>query len=307
MSFSQDIHAIDKAEMAKVIDASAAIQVCVDQKFGFIEGPVWFPDTSVKGGGYLLFSDLRANCMFKWSDGEPAAVVWREPSQGSNGNTKDSQGRLVTCEHTMRRVTVTETDGTIVPVVDSFAGKKFNSPNDVVVKSDGTVWFTDPPYGLPKGQARDILTQNVFRFDPRTGKTTAVITNMDMPNGLAFSVDEKTLYVAESLHNGPKDIKAFPVNDDGTLGPMRVLAALDRSRKDGVPDGIRVDRDGRVWSSAGDGVQIFTPDGRHIGTILTPMTVTNLTFGGPDGTTLYMTATTTLCRIQTKVTGATNR
>lgn len=307
MGFSQDIHAVDAAEMAKVIDSAAKVETCVDQTFGFIEGPVWFPDSSVKGGGYLLFSDQPANSIFKWSEGQPQAVVWRKPSQVANGNTKDLQGRLVTCEQTLRRVGVTEKDGTMKAVVDSFEGKKFNSPNDVVVKSDGTVWFTDPPYGVPKGEQREIDTQNVFRFDPKTGKTRAVITTMDMPNGLAFSPDEKTLYVAESEWNGTKDIKAFPVNADGTLGEMTVFAALDRTKKDGVPDGIRVDKDGRVWSSFGDGVQIFLPDGKHIGTILTPQTVTNLTFGGPDGTTLYLTASKMLCRIQMKVTGATNR
>ncbi len=307
MGFGQDIVALDEAEMAKVISADAKVEMCLDQTFKFIEGPVWFNDASVTGGGYLLFSDQPANSIYKWSEGQKEAAVFRNPSYVANGNVKDLQHRLVTCEQALRRVAMTEADGTVTVIVDRFEGKKFNSPNDVVVTSDGCVWFTDPPYGVPKGEKREIDTQNVFRHDPKTGKTTAVITDMKMPNGLAFSPDEKTLYVAESDGNGPRDLKAFPVNPDGTLGEMRVFAALDQSRKKGVPDGLRVDKDGRVWSSAGDGVQIFLPDGKHIGTIVTPQTVTNLTFGGPDGKTIYMTATKVLCRVETKMTGANDR
>lgn len=302
MAFGADMHVVDADEMAKVIATDAKLEI-LQPGFKFIEGPVWFNDDK---GGYLLFSDQPANAIYKWVEGSPA-TIFRQPSQVANGNIKDLQGRLVTCEQTLRRVAVTEADGTIKPIVDLFEGKKFNSPNDVVVKSDGTVWFTDPPYGVPNGEKREIDTQNVFRHDPKTGKTTAVITDMDMPNGLAFSHDEKILYVAESQSKGPRDIKAFDVNDDGTVGNGRIFCALDQSIKKGVPDGIRVDRDGRLWSSAGDGVQIFSPAGKPIGTILTPETVTNLTFGGPDGTMLYLTASKTLCRIQTKVTGATGR
>ncbi|HEV7300270.1 MAG TPA: SMP-30/gluconolactonase/LRE family protein [Tepidisphaeraceae bacterium] len=303
MASGETFVVVDKAEFEKIIPPQAEVETLAGD-FGFIEGPVWF---NTDNGGYLLFSDQPANTIFKWSQGEGISE-WRKPSQRSNGNTKDLEGRLVTCEQTLRRVTVTEKDGTVRELANNFEGKKLNSPNDVVVKSDGTIWFTDPPYGVPRGEKREIDTQNVFRYDPKTDTTTAVLTHMDMPNGLAFSPDEKILYVAESLWNGPKDTQAFDVNPDGTVNANgRSVAALDRSRKDGVPDGIRIDRDGRIWSSAGDGVQIFTPDGRPIGTILTPHTVTNLTFGGPDGKTLYMTATKALCRIQTNMTGATDR
>jgi gluconolactonase len=302
MAFGAEFDVIDKAEFERIIPPDATVeQLAAD--FSFIEGPVWFNDAK---GGYLLFSDLPKNTIFRWAEGADV-TEWRNPAQGANGNTKDLQGRLVTCEQTPRRVAVTEPDGTVRAIVDAFDGKKFNSPNDVVVTSDGTVWFTDPPYGVPKGQEREIATQNVFRHDPKTGKTTAVITDMQMPNGLAFSPDEKLLYVAESQWNGAKDIQVFDVNVDGSVGNRRVFAALDRTRKDGVPDGIRVDRDGRVWSSFADGVQIFSPTGRPIGTILTPHTVTNLTFGGPDGRMLYMTASKVLCRVPTNVAGATNR
>lgn len=302
MVFGADLFVADEAEMTKVIAPDAKVEE-LQKGFRFIEGPVWFN----QDGGYLLFSDQPANALYKWADNGQPATIWRQPSQRSNGNIKDLQGRLVTCEQELRRVAVTERDGTVKPIVDSFDGKKFNSPNDVVVKSDGTVWFTDPPYGVPRGEKREIETQNVFRHDPATGKTTAVITDMSMPNGLAFSQDEKRLYVAESDSKGPRDIKVFDVNADGTVANGRTFAALDQSRRKGVPDGMRVDRDGRLWSSAGDGVQIFAPDGKHIGTILTPETVTNLTFGGADGKMLYMTATNVLRRVRVNVPGATDR
>jgi gluconolactonase len=226
----------------------------------------------------------------RWSEAG-GLTTFRKPSQNVNGNTIDWQGRLVSAEHSGRRVSVAEKDGPVKTIVSSYDGKKFNSPNDVVVKSDGTIWFTDPPYGLPKGEAKEQEGNYVFRFDPKTGKTTVVIKDSNMPNGLVFSPDEKKLYVADS--GEPKHIRVFEVKSDGTLDSGKVFCKIDK----GGPDGIRCDADGRVWSSAGDGVHIFAPDGSLIGKILTPETPANLCFGGPDGKTLFITAQKSLYSI----------
>ncbi len=197
-----------------------------------------------------------------------------------------------------------EKDGTLKTLVDSFDGKKLNSPNDVVVKSDGSVWFTDPEYGLktnPQTKQREGKEQaanHVFRHDPKTGKTTIVVKDCGQPNGLAFSPDEKRLYIADS--GTPKHIRAFDVAADGSLSGGQVLCKIDK----GGPDGIRVDKDGRIWSSAGDGVQIFAKDGSLIGKILVAEAPANLTFGGADGKTLFITARKSLYSIPVNVTGA---
>lgn len=210
----------------------------------------------------------------------------------------------MTCEHSGRRVAVLEKDGMLRTVVDYFEGKKLNSPNDVVVKSDGTLWFTDPEYGLKTDPAtkqrvgKEQPGNYVYRHDPKTGKTTAVVKDFVQPNGLAFSPDEKKLYVADS--GTPRHIRVFAVAPDGTLSGGAVFCTIDK----GGPDGIRVDRDGRVWSSAGDGVQIFAADGRRIGKILTPEAAANLCFGGSDGKTLFMTARKSLYSVPVLVTGA---
>ena len=267
--------------------------------FKFIEGPVWFD--GILGGGHLVFSDIPANELKKW-DGQ-SVTTFRSPSNHTNGNTLDRQGRLISCEHGARRVSITETDGTVRTLVERHEGKRFNSPNDAVVKSDGTIWFTDPPYGVPKGEQREIDKQNVYRFDPKSGQTSVVIGDMEMPNGLCFSPDEKTLYVAESCWKTPK-VLAFDVSADGaTVSNGRVIREYD-GKSEGVPDGMRCDADGRLWSSAKDGMHVMAPDGKLLGKIRTPETVTNLCFGGPEGRTLYMTGTTTLYAIPVKVKGA---
>lgn len=266
----------NEAEFKKCVAAEARVKKLAGD-MGFTEGPVWHPD------GFLVFSDIPKNELKKWTT-DGALTTYRQPSQNINGNTIDLQGRLMSAEHSGRRISVTEKDGTVKAVVTSAGGKKFNSPNDVVVKSDGTVWFTDPPYGLPKDQTKEQDGHYVFRHDPKTGTTTVVVKDCNMPNGLAFSPDEKKLYVADS--GAPRHIRVFNVKDDGSLDEGKVFCKIDK----GGPDGIRCDAAGRVWSSAGDGVHIFGTDGALIGKILTPEGPANLCFGGADGKTLFITA-----------------
>jgi gluconolactonase len=250
----------------------------------FTEGPVWMP------GGFLVFSDIPANELKKWN-ARDGVTTFRKPSQNANGNTVDRQGRLISAEHTGRRISMTEADGTVKTVVDQHADRKLNSPNDVAIKSDGTVWFTDPTYGLPRGQQKEQDGNYVYRFDPKTRRTTAVVKDFDMPNGIAFSPDERKLYVADS--GRPRHIRVFDVASDGSVNGGQVFCKIDK----GGPDGIRVDANGRVWSSAGDGVQIFGTDGKLVGRILVPESPANLCFGGTDGRTLFITARKSLYSI----------
>ena len=285
------------AEFARLVPAGAKIAKLAGD-LGFIEGPIW-----VKSGGYLVFSDIPNDELKRWS-AKDGLATFRKPSQNANGNTLDLTGRLLTCEHSGRRVAVLEKDGTLKTLIDSFDGKRLNSPNDVVVRTDRTIWFTDPEYGLktnPTTKKKEDKQQPgnfVFRHDPKTGKTTAVVKDFVQPNGLAFSPDEKKLYVADS--GSPRHIRVFDVAADGSLNSGRIFCTIDK----GGPDGIRVDKDGRVWSSAGDGVQIFAADGTRIGKILTPEAPANLCFGGTDGKTLFITARKSLYSIQVSVTGA---
>ena len=281
----------NEAEFKKLLPAGAKVEKLATD-MAFIEGPVWV----TADGGYLVFSDIPNNELKKWSK-DRGLTTFRKPSNNANGNTLDLQGRLTTAEHSGRRVSTTDKDGTVSTVVDTFDGKKFNSPNDVVVKSDGTYWFTDPDYGLgknPKEQAGNY----VYRYDPKSKTTTAVVKDFDKPNGLCFSPDEKKLYVADS--GKPRHIRVFGVKSDGTLDEGKVFCAIDR----GGPDGIRCDNDGRIWSSAGDGAHIFAPDGTLIGKILAPEAPANLCFGGPGGKTLYLTARKSLYAISTSVVAA---
>lgn len=279
------------AEFRRIVPADAKLEKLASG-FKFLEGPTWIGKTD----GFLVFSDIPANQIRKWTRRD-GVTIFREPSNGTNGNTTDLQGRLVCAEHTSRRITVTEADSTIKVVTDrSVDGKRYNSPNDVVVRADGTIWFTDPPYGLPKDQPREQTANHVFRYDPKTGQAKPVASDFNMPNGLAFSPDQRKLYVADS--GQPRHIRVFDVNDDGTLSDGRVFCRIDK----GGPDGIRVDAEGRVWSSAGDGVHIYAPDGQLIGKILVPESPANLCFG-EDGRTLFITARTGLYSIRVNATG----
>lgn len=291
-----DLQPENAAEFARCVPALATVTKLAGD-MGFIEGPVWLRS------GVLVFSDIPNDEMKQWS---PAGglTTYRKPSRNANGNTLDLAGNLITCEHSGRRVALQPANGTLRTLVDTFEGRKFNSPNDAVVRSDGTIWFTDPEYGLktnPTTKQREGKEQPgnfVYRHDPKSGKTTAVVRDFVQPNGLAFSPDEKKLYVADS--GTPRHIRVFNVATDGTVTGGQVFCTIDK----GGPDGIRVDRDGRVWSSTGDGVQIFAPDGTRIGRILVPESAANLCFGGADGKTLFITARKSLYSIQVSVTGA---
>jgi gluconolactonase len=274
-------------------DAQAK-RIAGDMKF--IEGPCW----TDADGGYLVFSDIPAAEIKKW-DGKSVST-FREFSNNANGNTRDLHGRLISCEHTSRCVTRLDkaSDGkqAAVVLVHKFQDNSLNSPNDVVVKSDGTIWFTDPTYGIPKGQKQELDGQFVFRFDPDTQKLTKVANGFDQPNGLCFSPDEKKMYIADS--GKPHHIRAFDVHDDNTLTGGDVFAVIDN----GVPDGIRCDEHGDIWSSAGDGVHVISPEGKVLTKIAVPESPANLCFGGSDGKTLFITARTSLYSVQTNVKGA---
>ena len=258
------------------------------------EGPAWFP-----AGRYLVWSDIPNNRMMRLDETDGSVSVFRAPANNSNGNTSDGQGRLVSCEHQARRVTRTEHDGSITVVADSIGGKRFNSPNDVVVKSDGSVWFTDPTYGIDSNYEGDqaeseIGGSHVYRVDAQSGAITQVTDDFVKPNGLAFSPDESILYIADTgathVPDGPRHIRRFTVNDNGSLSGGDVFATCDN----GLFDGFRVDRQGHVWSSAADGVHCFTPDGTLIGKIKVPEVVANVCFGGPKRNYLYICGTTSL-------------
>ncbi len=278
------------------------------------EGPVYFPD-----GGYLLWSDIPNNRIMKYDEKDGSVSVFRSPSNFANGNTRDRQGRLVTCEHSVtRRITRTEKDGKITVLADSFEGKRLNAPNDIVVKSDDTVWFSDPPFGILgdwegfKATPEQANT-NVFRIGT-DGKLTAVITDIGNPNGLAFSPDEKKFYVVEAKAQPYRCIWSYDVNADGSLGSRKKLI---EASDEGAPDGFRIDHDGNLWCGWGsngllqsepsdvngrkvyqlrgksedlDGVKVFSPEGKPLAHLHLPERAANLTFGGPKRNRLYMTA-----------------
>jgi gluconolactonase len=266
----------------------------------FTEGPVWFGDLNC-----LLWSDIPNNRIMRWTtDGQVS--LFRANSRNANGNTRDRQGRLVTCEHSGRRVTRTEPDGTITVIADTYRGRRLNSPNDVVVKSDGTIWFTDPQYGLWMsfpGVESEEAHENVYRVDPATGAISAVVSDFQKPNGLAFSPDETWLYVADSAvsHDpaGNSHIRRFRVEGDGSLSGGDVFVTTQ-----GIPDGLRSDMAGNIWTSAGPGVNCYTPQGELLGRIDFPMDVTNLTFGGPERNRIFVTAGPNLFSFRVKARGA---
>lgn len=257
--------------------------------FDWVEGPVWMGDA-----GCLLFSDIPNNKIMRWTP-EVGLSTYRTPSNYANGHTRDRVGRLVSCEHGTRRVTRTEWDGSVTVIADSYQGKRLNSPNDVVVKSDGSIWFSDPHYGIGTNyegfQSLQELPCNVYRVDP-DGTIEAVLTDFNCPNGLAFSPDESLLYVADTgrmFHSDPQHIRVFDMSSGRPMAG-RVFHAISP----GVADGFRLDSDGNLWSSAGDGVHCVAPDGTLLGKILVPEIVSNVCFGGRAKHHLYITATTSL-------------
>ena len=269
------------------------------------EGPTYFP-----AGRYLLWSDIPNDRVMKWEESNGAVSVWRHPSGKANGSTKDRQGRYVVCEHEARRVTRTEHDGTITVLMDSFEGKRLNSPNDIVVKSDGSIWFTDPPFGTFNWYegtvAKAELPYNVYRIDGKTGKATVATAEIKGPNGLAFSPDESKLYICENMVS-PRLIRVFDVVDNGTrLTNNRVF--LDAGP--GTIDGFRVDVDGNLWCGWGmgsdelDGVSIFNPQGKLIGHIRLPERCANLCFGGIKRNRLFMASAHSLYSVFVNTQGA---
>lgn len=265
--------------------------------FAFTEGPVW-------RGDHLLFSDIPSNRIVRYEMLEegPAVTTFRYPSGNSNGQTLDGQGRLITCEHATRRVTRTEPDGSLTILAARFETRRLNSPNDVVVSGDGTIYFTDPPYGLTN-QTRDkqLPYNGVFKVAPDGTGMTLLVSDLERPNGLAFSPDQQTLYIADSA---PKVINAYPVNADGTLGAGKLFAELPGQEGEvGVPDGFKVDVEGNVYSSGPSGMWVFSPDGTLLGRIGTPEVPANCAWGDADWKGLYMTSRTGLYRMRVNVPG----
>ena len=252
----------------------------VAEGFKFTEGPVWLP------GEGLIFSDIPADTIYRADK-----TVFRKPSGKSNGLAVDFEGRLIACEHWNRRVTRTEKDGSITVLADQFLGRKFNSPNDLVVRSDGTVFFTDPPYGLEKREA-ELPFNGVYAVSP-AGNVKLLSVYFKRPNGIALSPDEKTLYVADTEQ---RLVQAFDLAEDGTLSNSRLLCEVPG------PDGMKVDERGRLWVTA-DGVRVYEPDGKHAGTIEFPLRPANCAFGDEDGMTLYVTARTGVYKVRCGVKG----
>nr|WP_042181955.1 SMP-30/gluconolactonase/LRE family protein [Kibdelosporangium sp. MJ126-NF4]CEL14142.1 Gluconolactonase [Kibdelosporangium sp. MJ126-NF4] len=262
------------------------------------EGPVYFP-----AGRYLVFSDIPNDRMLRWDETTDQVGVFRQPSGYANGHTRDRAGRLISCEHGHRRVTRTEHDGSVTVLAERYRGRRLNSPNDVVERSDGSIWFTDPSYGIDsdyEGYQADseIGACHVYRVDPATGDVQIVADDFERPNGLAFSVGENMLYIADTRQN-PSHIRVFTVADDGTLTGGDVFATCDN----GGFDGVRVDTAGRVWAAAHDGLHCFAPDGTLIGKLLVPEICSNLTFGGPRRNELFITASSSVYTLRVNFNG----
>ena len=282
-------------KLLDLIDADAQLEQ-LGTGCEFTEGPVWHAE-----GKFLLFSDIPANKMKKWT-AEEGITNFRVPSGKSNGLTYDKQGRLVTAEHANRRVSRTEADGTVVTIASHYEGKRLNSPNDVIVKSDGSIYFSDPPYGLTADYGvegeQDLDFQGVYRLSPDGQTVTLLVDDFDRPNGLCFSPDESILYIndTERMH-----IRVFDVQSDGTIANGRIFA--EEEGEDGVPDGMKIDVHGNVYLTGPGGIWIFDPSGEHLGVLQTPERAANLGWGGDDWSTLFITASTSLYSIQCKISG----
>ena len=294
-----------------LIDTNATFEKLGDG-YSWVEGPLWS-----KAGGFLLFSDIPNNVIQKWTPGagikeflKPSGYYGATPftghEPGSNGLTFDRQGRLVMCQHGSRRIARLETDGKITSLADKYDGKRLNSPNDLVYHSSGALYFTDPPYGLPNrwdDKEKELPFQGVYRLGT-DGVLTLLTKELNAPNGLAFSPDEKTLYVAQS--DPEKAIwMAYPVNADGSIGAGRVFADVTADAKaklPGLPDGMKIDVAGNLWATAPGGIHIYTPTGELLGTIKTTVPTANLAWGD-DGSTLYLTSNTAVWKVKTKTKG----
>lgn len=279
-----------KNTMQRILDDSAKLEKIAGE-FQFIEGPIWHPD------GFLLFSDIPANIIYKFASNQQVEV-FRHPSGKANGNTLDKENRLLTAEHENRRVSRTEKDGKVITLADRYEGKRLNSPNDLVVKSDGSIYFTDPRYGITKEQ-EELGFYGVYRL-ASDGKLTLLVKDLVLPNGIAFSPDEQKLYVNNSEAGY---IAVFDVKPDGNVSNQRIFAELKDASNSGVPDGLKVDVEGNIYSTGPGGVWIFSRDGKLLGKISVPETATNLAWGESDRKTLYITASKSLYRIRLKIAG----
>jgi sugar lactone lactonase YvrE len=269
------------------ISVTAAEKVRGD--FQFLEGPVWVPAQEE-----LLFSDIPASRIYRYVPATNSFTIFREPSGQANGNALDPQGSLVTCEHENRRVSRTEPDGTVIALATHYEGKRLNSPNDVVCRSDGSVYFSDPPYGV-KPELRELEFQGVFRVSLDGNTLTLLARDFIKPNGLAFSPDEKVLYIADTELG---HIRAFDVKLDGTITNSRIFCEIER------PDGFRVDAEGSLYISAMKSVEVFNRAAEKIGEIILPERPANLAFGDPDRQTLYICARTSLYKARVSIPGA---
>lgn len=280
-----------RSSFYNLVSADTAIER-VATGFQFTEGPVWYEEDK-----YLLFSDIPAGKILKLiSNGQ--VRTYREPSNNSNGLTRDREGRLIVCEHGTRRVTRTEKDGSNNILADKFQGRKLNSPNDVVVKSDGAIYFTDPPYGIQPGQQEQPV-RGVYRLSADQGILKLLVDDFRGPNGLAFSPDEGRLYINDSEC---RHVRAFDVQPDGSLSNGQIFHDMNID-KPGAPDGMKVDVSGNVYCAGPGGVWVLDPEGRHLGTIVTPEQPTNCAWGDDDWQSLYITAQTSVYRIRTNIPG----
>lgn len=273
--------------------------------FGFTEGPIW-----IAADNCLVFSDIPGNQMHRWRPGTDTAESYRQPSGHANGHTLDASGRLVSCEHSGRRVSRGAYNEPAETLVAQYEGKTFNSPNDVVVHSSGAIYFTDPTYGLQParpgrepfgvpGAKQEIDFQGVYRIAP-DGALTLLVDDFDQPNGLAFTPDESVLYIGDS---GAKTIRRFDVAADGSISGGELFVDMRPDDRTGVPDGMKVDEDGRLWTTGAGGVWAIEADGTVLGTFETAEHAANLTFGGPDYSTLFLTAQTSVYSVETNVRG----
>lgn len=287
-----DVH---DEQFLKFVDSEAPVEQ-IATGCQFTEGPLWHAVER-----FLLFSDIPANKMRRW-DADAGMTVFRDPSGKSNGLTYDKGGHLIACEHANRRVSRTTADGQVLTIASHYEGKRLNSPNDVVVKSDGSIYFTDPPYGLSAAYGveseKELDFQGVYRLAPNGDTLTLLVDDFDRPNGLCFSPDESILYIndTERMH-----VRAFDVQPDGTIANDRVFG--EEEGDTGKPDGMKADIHGNVYLTGPDGIWVFAPDGTHLGIILVPERAANLAWGGDDWKSLFITASTSVYRVECKIAG----
>ncbi|MEO0836773.1 MAG: SMP-30/gluconolactonase/LRE family protein [Cyanobacteria bacterium J06642_3] len=281
---------LDQNNLADILAPNAQVEK-VAEGFEFTEGPIWHPD------GFLLFSDIPANTIYKWQP-QQKPEIFRQPSGNANGNTLDKSGRLVTGEHGNRRVSRTEANGEVITLASQYQGKQLNSPNDLVVKSDGSIYFTDPPYGI-KPEQEELGFYGVYRLE-QDGTLTLLVDDFVRPNGITLSPDETKLYVNDSQEG---HIRVFDVQSDGTLANGKLFAELKPPSEAGAADGMKIDIKGNVYSTGPGGVWVFSPKGELLGIIETPEPPANIAWGDSDHKTLYITANTGLYRVLLQIEG----